>query len=61
MMLVPLDDATLRSFLVREAESVAGRIAIPSRSGYVYQQPEVSESDPDGSVELPAPSPKQSA
>jgi hypothetical protein len=61
MMLVPLDDATLRSFLVREAESVAGRIAIPSRSGFVYHQPEGAESGPDGSAELPTPSPKLAA
>lgn len=50
MLRVPLDDATLRSFLLREAESAAGRIAIPSRSGFVYDQPEglESESPEDG-------------
>ncbi len=50
MMRVPLDDATLRSFLLREAESVTERIAVPSRGGFVYDQPDGLESGPHSAV-----------
>ena len=50
MIRVPLDEGTLRSFLLHEAESVTRRIAIPSRRGLVYAQPDGSESGAPGSV-----------
>jgi hypothetical protein len=50
MIRVPLDEATLRSFLLHEAESVTRRIAIPSRSWLLYAQPEGSEGGPPGCV-----------
>ena len=48
MMRVPLDDATLRRFLLSEAAGVVARISIPSRSGFVSEPPAEPSADPHG-------------
>jgi hypothetical protein len=55
MMQILLDDTVLRSFLLREAEAVAGRIAIPSRSGFVYDGADGPESAPPRPAKPPRP------
>jgi hypothetical protein len=53
MMRILLDDTALRSFLVKEAEGVARRISIPSRSGFVYGGADGAESAAPGLTKPP--------